>query len=310
VDVVLSPLVLLCAVLFKNIRQRGLSRLPISRNIIMKVGVFPIVNHYYEPFFQVDSLKNELCNDRDLKAIDWNSKEQLEFLSSFEYGNELKTFPEHKKDEKTYYYRNNTFAVGDVITLYNIVRKKKPSKIIEIGSGNSTLMAMHAIQKNTKENEQYTCEHICIEPYEHAWLNQLDIKLIREKVEDVSKNEFKSLKNGDILFIDSSHVIKPQGDVLFEYLELLPLLQKGVLIHIHDIFSPKDYPDDWIKTRMRLWNEQYLVEAFLSYNKEFKILHAAHYLRYTFKRQYLSMCPELSKILTLTDPCSLWLEKI
>ena len=87
-------------------------------------------------------------------------------------------------------------------------------------------------------------------------------------------------------------------------------MNKGVLIHIHDIFSPRDYPDDWIKTRLRLWNEQYLVEAFLSFNKEFKILHAAHYLRYTFERQYFSMCPELSKILTLTDPCSLWLEKI
>ena len=74
----------------------------------------------------------------------------------------------------------------------------------------------------------------------------------------------------DILFIGSSHVIRPQGDVLFEYLELLPTLKRGVIVHVHDIFSPRDYPQSWLLDEVRLWNEQYLLEAFLTDNEHWK----------------------------------------
>ena len=77
---------------------------------------------------------------------------------------------------------------------------------------------------------------------------------------------FAKDKKNDILFIDSSHIIRPQGDVLFEYLEILPILNPGVVVHIHDIFSPKDYLDNWIINDHLFWNEQYLLEAFLSFN--------------------------------------------
>ena len=135
----------------------------------------------------------------------------------------------------------------------------------------STLLAIKAVEKNSAEDNGYTCQHICIEPYEMPWLEKSAVKVIREKVEDVPSDIFLSLKENDILFIDSSHMIRPQGDVLCEFLEILPLLNKGVVVHIHDIFTPKDYPADWIFNEHRLWNQQHLLQAFLSNNSRFRI---------------------------------------
>ena len=90
---------------------------------------------------------------------------------------------------------------------------------------------------------------------------------------------FSQLEANDILFIDSSHVLRPQGDVLFEFLEILPVLKPGVIVHIHDIFTPQDYPHQWVVDDNRLWNEQYLLEAFLSYNNQWKITSALNLLR-------------------------------
>ena len=98
-----------------------------------------------------------------------------------------------------------------------------------------------------------------------GWLNDVSgIEVLRQRVEQMDKQLFLELEENDILFIDSSHMIRPQGDVLCEYLEILPTLRPGVLVHIHDIFTPRDYPDEWLIDEVKLWNEQYLLEAFLS----------------------------------------------
>ena len=87
------------------------------------------------------------------------------------------------------------------------------------------------------------------------------MKLRRQVVEAVEKSVFQQLEADDLLFIDSSHVIRPQGDVLCEFLEILPTLKKGVIVHLHDVFTPRDYPKAWVVDRVRMWNEQYLMEA-------------------------------------------------
>lgn len=127
-------------------------------------------------------------------------------------------------------------------------------------------MAIEALKKNRDEDPSYNCEHVCIEPYEMPWLETVDVSVVRKKVEEVELEFFSQLQKNDILFIDSSHVIRPQGDVVFEYLELLPSLNIGVVVHIHDIFSPKNYLAEWLQDDVRFWNEQYLLEAFLSHN--------------------------------------------
>ncbi len=103
---------------------------------------------------------------------------------------------------------------------------------------------------------------------------------MRQKVKDVDVVFFSALEENDILFIDSSHMIRPEGDVLFEYLELLPTLKPGVLVHVHDIFTSRNYPREWLQDEVRMWNEQYLLEAFLTHNRNWKIIGALNYLRH------------------------------
>lgn len=187
-----------------------------------------------------------------------------------------------------------------------MIRHFKPRKIVEIGSGYSTLMAINATQKNRSESIGNHCDHICIEPYECDWLEEIEIQVIREKVEMLDLSLFKTLQKNDILFIDSSHIIRPQGDVLFEYLEILPILSKGVICHIHDIFTPKDYLNEWFGEK--LWNEQYLLEAFLSLNKEFRIIGATNYLSHKYHDQFASKCPIYAKQ-GGREPAFFWIKK-
>ncbi|MBM3437339.1 MAG: class I SAM-dependent methyltransferase, partial [Bacteroidetes bacterium] len=179
-------------------------------------------------------------------------------------------------------------------------------------SGFSTLMALKGIEKNRSEDSAYSCNMMCIEPYEMEWLEKTEATIIRKKVEDIEMSFFGKLDKNDILFIDSSHIIRPQGDVLFIYLQILPVIRPGVFIHIHDIFTPKDYLDEWIFGNIRLWNEQYLVEAFLSYNENFKITGALNYLRHNHYQEFAAKCPVLKKHIesgTEREPGSLWLVK-
>jgi len=171
---------------------------------------------------------------------------------------------------------------------------KKPKRIIEIGSGASTKMARLAIIANQKENNEYQCDHICIEPYEMPWLEQIGVKVLRKKVEDMDIDFFRQLEANDILFIDSSHIIRSQGDVLFEYLNILPVLTVGVHVHVHDIFTPKDYPKEWIVDKVLFWNEQYLLEAFLSFNENYKIIGALNFLHHNYYDLLKAKCPKLS----------------
>ncbi len=167
-------------------------------------------------------------------------------------------------------------------------------------------MAQIAIKKNKKLDPKYNCKHICIEPYEMPWLEKIGVSVIREKVENIELSFFKSLEEEDILFIDSSHIIRPQGDVLFEYFEILPILNKGVIVHIHDIFSPRNYLKEWLFEDYRFWNEQYLLEAFLYYNNDWRIIGAVNYLKHNFYKQLASKCPKLT---TEREPGSFYIVK-
>jgi len=290
IDIALSPLTYFSAHLFHYYRKNSLNRFPISKKIFFKVGVLPIIDHYYEPLFNPKYLRYSLRQERPLPGINFNDSEQLEILSKFNYNDELENFPMDKTNNPhEYYYNGRMFLAGDAEYLYNIIRYFKPTTMIEIGSGNSTLMARNAINKNSSESSEYSCEHICIEPFEQPWLEDINIKVVREKVETIGTKVFQQLKENDILFIDSSHIIRPQGDVLFEYLELLPSLNKGVIIHIHDILSPRDYLDSYFGEYF--WNEQYLLEAFLTNNKEFRIIGATNYLSHKYRDKFSAKCP-------------------
>ncbi len=254
-------------------------------NVCEKLGFHITPNHYYQPVPDTRALKDVLWQKQsELVGININEEEQIKLLSIFtaKFKDEYESFPINKTSIPYQYYVNNgMFGSVDGYILYCFIRYFKPRKILEIGSGYSTYLSAQAILKNKKEEKDYDCELVAIEPYPNDILKAgfpgLS-KLITMKVQYVSLSEFEELNDNDILFIDSSHVLKIGSDVQYEYLEILPRLNKGVIVHIHDIFLPSEYPKHWVLEDYRFWNEQYLLQAFLAFNESFKVLWAGNYM--------------------------------
>lgn len=310
-DLLFTPITVISLCWLKFLRSIGIQYLKATSKLCEFIGIFPIRDHYYEPLYNHKLLSKSLRENRNLRGIDFNDIEQLDLLKKFNYNHELEKFPVTKKKIKEFAYDGGSFPRGDSVYLYSMIRLFKPGKIIEIGSGQSTLMAINAINQNSLEDASYKCELICIEPYKQSWLEDLNVTVIRDKVENIKIVFFKTLKKNDFLFIDSTHMIRPQGDVLYEILEILPELNSGVFIHFHDIFTPKDYPDDWIIKQKVFWNEQYLLEAFLSYNSNFKIIGALNYLIHQYPEQLFEKCPilKLKKDSITIGTGSFWIQK-
>ena len=250
-----------------------------------KLGFHITPNHYYQPIPDTRTLKDELWQSQsELVGIDINEEEQINILSLFslKFKEEYERFPRNKTSVSYYYYVNNaSFESVDGEILYCMIRHFKPKKIFEIGAGYSTYLTAQAIIKNKEKDDNCECELVAIEPYPNDILRTgfpgLS-KLIPEKVQDIPLLEFKRLTENDILFIDSSHVLKIGSDVQCEYLEILPRLNKGVIIHIHDIFLPAEYPKEWVLKDFRFYTEQYLLQAFLAFNDNFRVLWAGSYM--------------------------------
>jgi predicted O-methyltransferase YrrM len=238
-----------------------------------------MIREAYEPghFYSViPNITKEYNNTKPkFLNLDFNEESHTSILTEIgsyltDFDNEFgHTDVENRRDQFKYTLLNGAFEWMDARLLFYFLQKNKPKKIIEIGSGNSTLLTY-----NTKVMYNLELEIICIEPYPSDYLKQLHkmgkITLIEKRLEEIDLSIFTTLSENDILFIDSSHVVKLDSDVMFYFTNIFPLLNKGVLIHIHDIFFPHDYPLDWLKEG-RFWNEQYFLYVFLQYNSKFKI---------------------------------------
>ena len=261
-------------------------------------------DHYYEPTYAEAHLPRDTARERALPGIDLNAAGQLALLERFTFADELRALPQEKPSPDEFGYMNPMFGPGDAEIYYNLVRTFRPRRIVEIGSGNSTLMALEAIAANRAEYASFVCDVTCIEPYEMPWLESTGVTVVRERVETVDLARFADLAANDILFIDSSHVIRPHGDVLREFQEILPSLAPGVLVHVHDIFTPRDYPEAWLRAERRLWNEQYLLEAFLAYNDRFSVLCANNWLKHNHWEAFHRACPMTG---ASDEPGSFWM---
>lgn len=252
--------------------------------IWQKMGFHITPSYFYGPVPDTRTLKDELWKKKsELVGIDINEENQIELLSQFssKFNVEYESFPRNKTSIPYQYYVNNSeFESVDGEILYCMIRSFKPNKIFEIGSGNSTYLSAQAILKNQEDNG-HECKLIVFDPYPNEVLKSgfpgLS-ELISTKIQDVPLSKFSELKENDILFIDSSHVLKIGSDVQYEYLEILPRLRKGVIVHSHDIFLPAEYPKEWVLKAYRFWTEQYLLHAFLAFNDSFKVLWAGSYM--------------------------------
>jgi len=304
-DVALAPFTALAAALLWAVRRAGVARMPVSRRVLRAIGVFPVIDHYYEPRFDYRALRQPLAQNRDLPGIDWDATGQFAMLEQFTFDAELASFPDRDPGDGTFYFQNGNFGAGDAEILYGMLRSHAPARVIEVGGGFSTLIAHAALERNASDGR--SCRHLCIEPFEMPWLDRLQgIEVLRRRVEEVDLGLFQELDRNDVLFIDSSHVIRPQGDVLFLLQQVLPRLRSGVLVHLHDIFSPRDYPAAWLVDQVKFWNEQYLLEAFLTCNRDFRIVGALNYLFHHHRDRLLARCPALRRTPGL-EPGSFWL---
>ena len=307
-DLLLAPATIVAALLLKCIRVCGVSDARLSMAIFRTVGVFPILDHYYEPLFSPKRLYRNLNEPRTLPGIELDERKQCGLLRQFNYQEELVCYPlSRSSDRLQYYYHNTSYGPGDAECLYSMIRLFRLRRVIEIGSGHSTLVAAAALRMNRSVDVEYSCEHICIEPYERPWLEEVGVTVIRSPVERVDIEVFDDLNENDILFIDSSHIIRPQGDVLHVYQHILPRLSSGVLVHVHDIFTPRDYPKAWIVDRVLLWNEQYLLESFLAFNSAFEVVCALNHLCHTQAQTVRGCFPVYAREEALREPGAFWI---
>lgn len=263
-----------------------------------RLGVYPVLDHYHEPLVRPST--NGLRPRRELPAIDFRLDAQLELLRVLRYGDELEAIPDEFLDRRTPFYRNLAFPPGDAEILYGLVRHFAPQRIVEVGSGESTKFAARALRANGRG------ELLCIEPYEHPEFEGVGFDVDRRKVEDVEPERFSQLAAGDILFVDSSHVARAGGDVVHLFTAVLPALASGVIVHVHDIFTPRDYPPEWLRRRW-FWDEQYVLEAMLAASDRYEILLALNLLYHEHRAELDAACPVLARGQDPREPGSFWL---
>lgn len=283
----------------------GPSRLPLTYRLWDALGVTPIRYHYYQPILRLEDMAKRGWERDQLVGIDFNVEGQLALLQELNYQKELSAFPVTDQGYKAkFFYNNSMFESGDAEIYYSLIRRFRPKRILEIGGGYSTVIAHLALQANGG-----SAQHICIEPYEHEWLAQVGVtEVIRSKVEALPIDLFASLGKNDILYIDSSHVLRTGGDVWFEYLQILPNLKPGVLVHSHDIFLPYPYPKEWLTRRRLYWTEQYLLQAVLQDNPSFEVLLALHFLSKEHRADLARACPIYASQAG-RNPGSFWMRK-
>jgi len=233
-------------------------------------------NHFYSTVPDTRELPDALWQrESELPGIDMRDEQQLAFLedAAARFGDELAALPRKQADAAGggYFVDNGAFESVDAEVLYAMIRSAKPARVLEIGSGWSTLLSLRALEANRAEGAGDTAGRLtAIEPYPHAFVRDAIAarpdfaEMLDEQVQGLPLELFTSLEAGDILFIDSSHVLRIGSDVQYEFLEILPRLRPGVLVHVHDIFLPGEYPRDWVfGPEHRFWNEQYLLQAYL-----------------------------------------------
>lgn len=247
---------------------------------LQSVGISVTPNHYYWPIPDVAELRGR---DWPLAwstpGLELHLERQREFAAGVvaRYARES-SFPSVPGPRGyEYHYNNGLFECVDADVAYAMVRHYKPRRVVEIGGGYSTRLIAHALLRNAAAHAA-PGELITVEPAPAAVLRNgfpgLSM-LIADPAQNVDVGLFASLSAGDILFVDSSHVVRIGSDVCYECLQILPRLRPGVIVHFHDIFLPCEYPRQAVLDRLCFWSEQYLLQAFLAMNHEFEVLWSA-----------------------------------
>lgn len=277
------------------------------------------VSDFYSPLPVASVLEKNLSRwfrPTELIGVQYDLEEMKTWLQQMvaAFGHEYRALPSYDLNDSTGY--GPGFTKLDAMLLYFIIRSLKPKRYIEIGSGLSTYYTWLAATRNA--NEGAPLRITCVDPYPFERIHSLTgVEILKMEVQDAELSLFNELGTGDVLFIDSTHVVKIDGDIPFLYLEVIPRLQKGVLIQVHDVHFPYNvpYPPEYylFGDSPLFRTEAMIVQAFLSYNDAFRIRMSLPMLRFfhggslqTTIPDYEPLRPEDSR----THFGSLWLERI
>jgi len=282
------------------------------RNIKRKLLLSPFPGSYSSPIVDVIDIRRReeeifSINSKAIPGVELNEENQLTLLTKFE-----QYYPEipfkDSKNERRYYYNNGFYLHSDAIFLYSMIRYFHPKRIIEIGAGFSSAAMLDSVDSLGFQDTEFTF----IDPFPDRLKSllrkedYLRCTIIEERLEDVDVTIVDQLTDNDILFVDSSHVCKTGSDVNKIILEILPKLNRNVLIHFHDIFFPFEYPKSWILDWNSFgWNEDYFLRAFLMYNTNFEIVFFNTFLENFYKERFLTTMPNCLK----HPGGSLWIRK-
>jgi hypothetical protein len=263
---------------------------------------FP-VGHFYSPYPDLSDVERRaetIFDSRaDVAGVDLRVTEQLELFETLaEIGSDL-PFPAEPDGSYRYHLDNASYAWADGTVLHALLRHIRPARIIEVGSGHSSAMILDTAEGWLDEPDSQVQVRF-IEPFPellHSLLRPGDrerVTIDEQPVQDVPIEVFDTLRSGDVLFIDSTHVAKAGSDVNHLFFQVLPRLGSGVWVHLHDVFMPFEYPVEWIREG-RAWQEAYLLRAFLMYNSVFEVRWFQSYM-WTHHKQLVSSClPAMAK---------------
>lgn len=253
--------------------------------------------HFYSPIPARDEVNRDADRlfgrwPRELPGISLNVERQLALLSELSSYYPDLPFPTHRTAGCRYFFDNPMYPQSDAIFLYAMIRHLKPRRIVEIGSGYSSCVMLDT-------NERFLDNHVActfVDPFPERLLSLLSpedtsrVEIVPKRLQDIELAWFRELDANDILFIDSSHVLKLGSDVNYLISEVLPTLQVGVYVHLHDIFYPFEYPRSWIDEG-RYWTEAYVLRAFLAFNSAFEIVLFNTYLQHFYRERFVQDMP-------------------
>ncbi len=265
------------------VRLRRLAE-TLTRRALEPAGYQLTRRHFYSPIPVVEELPPALWDGpSELPGVDLRVEDALALLEGPLLPHLSEFHPPLSPTEPgglpsstgagRFWLHNNSYESVDAETLYAILRHLKPTRVYELGSGASSHVIHIAALANTEEGGPL--EHTVFDPFPYRASPMgpvLSATTHPIRAEDLDPARFSALQAGDVLFVDTTHTVRTGGDVTHIFLEILPRLAPGVVIHVHDVFLPYEYPRDWVVDERRAWAEQYLLQAFLAFNSDFEVL--------------------------------------
>lgn len=267
--------------------------------------------HYLSPLPSLSEIRARASSLFDqsieqLPGINLNLNNQINLLNSFSQFEKEFPYLQEIVPGLRYKPQNEFFPPADAFVLFCFLRHYQPKHVVEIGSGYSSAVILDTLDQFLPGDTQLTF----IEPYPtrlNSLLKTSDRQkstIIEQPVQNIPLATFQALSANDILFIDSSHILRIDSDVAYLIFEVLPALAPGVVIHFHDVFWPFEYPQTWYEQGY-CFNEDHFLRSFMQFNDTFGILFFTSYLQVHHSDKIRSRLPFLST----NSGCSLWLQK-